>query len=657
MKYRFYWVGALVCIFSVLVLGIRASNAQQNDQQPGRYKTVEITTTQYVWQVVSNRTGAILCELIIEEDRKPTDDETIITCASAIYFSVPTATPAPVRKGDTTPAPTPLPPYDRDTFLRSISYRLDEVREFTRIVNVPMQEIIVNLKVPPERMADPYIIVNAYEPEPEYAITEIQGKVNGTGFRCAQSPCKVPITTDSVVEFWAISSFGDESVHVNALFRVTLQNNTYSLALQSLSPIITYRDSCADIWDVPNDAKPAWALFPNSPEDLATNKRLFYLAEQLIKSGVVDAKDCPGGGLFSDGSPNACGMLRAEPEMIRWQNQYDVSIWATGRDLGLPPKVIKSILEKESQFWPSNTVYYLYEFGIAQINELGADVALRWDNELFQQVCNGLLYDCSRAYASLPPWLQASMRGGLVRSINADCGECQYGIDFAKAVHSVPTVGRLLRANCYQVDHIMEENNAVARYEDLWRFTMVSYHSGYDCIRRAIFDTKKDSKAVNWTNVALNLDNTCLGATDYVDDFWNQLETFDANRLQPVTAEIPGQAAFMPTAVPSPTPAPPVTSSTIRVMVYVDANRNNRFDPGEGVNDVEVRVEVDDGTSYSKVLTDGVALFPMTGKKIGARAVVSIPLLFRSEQVLLPDTGDVPVSFRLEEPVAPPALP
>ena len=71
----------------------------------------------------------------------------------------------------------------------------------------------------------------------------------------------------------------------------------------------------------------------------------------------------------------------AKGAMMEWQNRFDPTIWAAGKEYGIPPILIKSLMEQESQFWPENARYIYEEFGFTQINELGADVALRWDED------------------------------------------------------------------------------------------------------------------------------------------------------------------------------------------------------------------------------------------------------------------------------------
>jgi hypothetical protein len=504
----------------------------------------------------------------------------------------------------------------------------------------------------------PYVILNAYEPEPDYQIAEIRGTINSNAFLCRAGRCRLPILQDAIVEFWGISTFGDESEHLTAILRVSRRNGSPTVQIESLFPIRPFSDSCAQIWASSDYTTPEWAKFPLSPADLNTNKDLYYLAGNLIKAGLVDTSTCPGNGLLADGSPNGCGIERARPEMIIWQNQYDVMIWSAGRKIGIPPILVKSVLEKESQFWPANMRRFLDEFGLAQISQFGADVALRWDHELFKQICSGVFTDCNLPYASMPPSQQAIMRGALVRSINSDCPNCPNGIDFSRAVESIPSITRVIRSNCQQAKFIMTDRGVNPTYEDMWKFTMVSYHSGYYCLDEAVRRTKNRALAITWNNVAPNIDPSCLGGRDYIDGLWKTLTTFDQFRLsvaEPLE-QIP-LAEILARPTPTPAPTPVLAKSQLQVSVFVDINNNQTPDAGERISGLQVVVTFEDGSSVSSRTVNGTAVFDLSGKVINSRATVRIPILFRSREFLIPESGVVPVLIQIEQSDLPPVLP
>ncbi len=160
---------------------------------------------------------------------------------------------------------------------------------------------------------------------------------------------------------------GKYSKAISVIAQVAQKNDGYYVQIQEMVPIRTpFTDYCSSVWETNANQTPSWAVLPKSPEQLNTNKQLFYLAGQMISSGVVNATGCPAGGM-EDTSPNGCGMEAANNAMIAWQNQFDFDIWWSGFQYGIPPYMLKALIENESQFWPESSRYYLDEYGLAQI--------------------------------------------------------------------------------------------------------------------------------------------------------------------------------------------------------------------------------------------------------------------------------------------------
>jgi hypothetical protein len=107
--------------------------------------------------------------------------------------------------------------------------------------------------------------------------------------------------------------------------------------------------------------------------------------------------------------------------MIEWQNQYDDYMWLVSRDDGIPPKILKTLLEIESQFWPGNQRFYMDEIGLGQVNQLGMDVLLRRDPALYL-VCS-CPFELLTPYVSLEPKLSDDPRA-VLGSIDATCPTC-----------------------------------------------------------------------------------------------------------------------------------------------------------------------------------------------------------------------------------------
>ncbi len=75
--------------------------------------------------------------------------------------------------------------------------------------------MIINIYAPGIPVVAPYVVIKAIEPYSEYKITKIAGKLNEDPFECLSDQCIVPITQDSRIQFWAESSYGDQTKPIN----------------------------------------------------------------------------------------------------------------------------------------------------------------------------------------------------------------------------------------------------------------------------------------------------------------------------------------------------------------------------------------------------------------------------------------------------------
>src|SRR5215212_1279863 len=406
------------------------------------------------------------------------------------------------------------------------------------------------IEAPKGLLPKPYVILSAFSGLPRTVSVTIRGFVNTDEFVCTQIPCAIDLQTSSRFVFAAYSDTGESSETVIASVSVTQESGGYLVTIDSVSQFSLFSNACSVIWGKSDEANVPWDDFVQFPYQLHTKKTLHTLVTQLLLNGIVDAHDCPAGGLsIGLDWPTACGLERASSKMIEWENQFDDQIWLASKNQGMPPKILKTLFEIESQFWPGNARFYLDEFGLGQLNQLGVDVLLRRDPTLFQSVCRGVLSDCATSYLSLNPQQQAMIRGAVVKLTDASCADCQYGFDLNKAKESVSIFARLLVANCQQVDAILNSviipdqdvdaatataavatiaaggNTDSTSYDDLWRFTFLSYHSGLNCFREALVATKKAKQPANWENIAKRL--RCKGAENYVDGFMDNLGSFD----------------------------------------------------------------------------------------------------------------------------------
>lgn len=530
----------------------------------------------------------------------------------------------------------------------------------------------------------PYVILTAFSSLPRTVPVTIRGFVNSQEFICTQSPCMITLQGSSRFVFRAVAQTGESSDEVIASVNVTQTQDGYLVTIDSVSQFTTFSDACSVTWGVADETNATWDQFVQFPYELNTRKTLHTLATQLILNGIVDTKDCPAGGLsLSLDWPTACGLERASSAMIDWQNQFDDYIWLASKDHGVPPKILKTLIEIESQFWPGNSRFYLDEFGLGQINQLGVDVLLRQDPSLYQRVCAGVLSDCSAPYVSLEASQQALIRGAVVKLADASCATCQYGIDLDKAKESVSLIAMLLRANCKQVDVILDiaaranfdedadaatATAAVATatagggglskttYEDLWRFTFVAYHSGLSCLQTAINATEKANLPVTWENVSKEF--KCKGAEDYADGFIGNLLSFDLYRYQISDTNIVlAGPTIVPTRTPVPTPTVFISSARVKVQVFMDRNGNASPDAGEWIDAMTVLLTTSTNQQITQRTQNGITIFDMSGYTPGINITVSLPGLYRSESLVLPEQGEVTVTFMFEQPALPTVLP
>jgi len=538
------------------------------------------------------------------------------------------------------------------------------------------------IRAPNGPVARPHVILTAFASIPRSGSVFIRGFIDGTEFLCSNTPCVIYLQPGSSrFVFRAHSDLGETSEEVIASVRVSQVENGYLVVIESVSQFTVFTDSCSLVWGVDNEEDATWDDFVQFPYQINTRKTLHYLATQLLLTGIVDASDCPAGGLsIGLDWPTACGLERATSEMIEWQNQYDDYIWLVSRDDGIPPKILKTLIEVESQFWPGNQRFFLDEYGLGQVSQLGMDVLLRRDPILYLKFCSLVLSTCTTPYVSLEPTQQAMIRGAVLSSMDATCPTCPNGLDLNKAKESVLLVGKLLEANCQQVEAILDEvivpdpdadaataTAAVATvaaggstggttYEDLWRFTLSSYHNGSSCLRDAIQTVRRAHLPVTWENVGPEL--TCRGGSDYVDGFMGNLFSFDLYLYEPSDADISlSQATFVPTQTPVPTPTVFISSAQVRVQVFMDRNANNTPEEGEWIDAMTVLLTTSANDQITQRTQNGIAIFDMSGFTPGIRVTVSLPGLYRSESFELPEQGEVNVTFMFEQPPLPTVLP
>jgi hypothetical protein len=188
----------------------------------------------------------------------------------------------------------------------------------------------------------------------------------------------------------------------------------------------------------------------------------------------------------------------------------------------------------------------------------------------------------------------------------------------------------------------------------MWHFTLVSYHSGYQCLYDALATTKKGLQNIDWLHVSANLQ--CKDASSYVDNFWNELTGFTqviSSDQQNVSLSVP----VMTTPTPIPSPTPFMSRSQLHIQVYLDKNGDGKPEPGEMVDGLSAVITFSDAPTVTQPVNQGDAVIDLSSHLVGARITVSIKSLFFFYESSIPASGEVPVTVRLTQPILPPALP
>ncbi|MCJ7625695.1 MAG: hypothetical protein MUO76_19565, partial [Anaerolineaceae bacterium] len=434
---------SVLCIaFNFLILTVRAEDA--TDEPEGRYRIVEEQYSQYTWRLLSLFDDQVLCEIIVGYEGLPTDEDAFSNCENEISSDF----------------------ISSEGGLKNISWELISEDVYVRERKLTLMGMILDIVAPERRASYPYVILSAVEPLIEYDIIAIHGLNNNKPFECAGAVCELRLTGDCQVEFWAISSFGDESEHYSATIRISENPPYYFTQITERSNIFLEVQELSDsIWGTAAIGNlPEWISDIESITDLRTGRELPYLAGKMIQNGIVDAGECNGGGLNADLSPNECGMVLSELAVDEWQNQFDPLIWGASRATGVPLRLLKTFIEQETQFWPGsrNTQDGRLVYGFGQLDEFMAGEALRWNDDLVQEVCNGLQVTCNNTYARLTNVEQADLRLGLVQLMDADCLTCEFGINMDKSQASIMMLAQVLFGYARQTADLMSQKNQVA---------------------------------------------------------------------------------------------------------------------------------------------------------------------------------------------------
>ena len=530
MKAKRVITGLTVLLILLGTLAWKGENVAA--QAPERKTTIVVAYNEYEYWMIRWEDNQILCRILSEHEGLPSSEEILAFCGRELHAVWLNTPPCLISQGEGTTD-------CEGVYLYLVSFQPKE-REVP--VELPPPVVWVDLEgctpVPPENRCDviPILLLTGEEPLPNEQITAIHGTYDDEPFTCEGEICRLQLRSTplagSTIEFWADSSYGDSSERFTAQVRVIDTGVTAApgaggwyvdvISTQWRGAPIA---SCARIWEAfpPLGAPPAWLATPEQSALLASDAPYFYLAGRLISQGLVDASECPTGGMLPNGYADACGLEKARPLVAAWQNQFDTRIVEVARETGVPGQLMKNLFAQESQFWPG--VFRVpYEFGLGQITDNGADVILLWNKSFFQQFCPLVLAEdaCLGGYLRLRAEDQAMLRGALALQAKADCPECPEGIDLSNVHFSVSLFASTLQANCAQVSRTVftateQMAGTVSSYEDLWRFTIANYHAGSGCLAYAIHTTWQSTGMLTWQQVSTSFTEACRGVVPYVE--------------------------------------------------------------------------------------------------------------------------------------------
>lgn len=531
--------GLQAILISVIWLGavflVTDTSLADHEVDPERETTLTLEIEEKRWWLVRWEDDQVDCEVYSDQDGLPTRQELWHYCGDELFEAWMQTPPCLVGGEGNDPSTC------KGYYLHLVGSRTVE-REV--VVELPTPKVWISLigcepvQLSHRCLAPPSLFFSAEEPLPNERISAIHVEIEGERLTCEAAKCEISLRDylgDRVeVEFWAESTFGDESEHYLAIVRTILLESELETH-QNLWQVDVLSDrwmgrplaACSASWEAfpPVGEAPEWLSSPTSVLDLATDEPMELLAGRLLSWGLVDASACPFGGLLLDGTASRCGIEHSREAVGEWQNRFDRRIYDVAQEAEVPARVIKRLFAQETQFWPGGFPN-LQEYGLGAMVPEGGDVLLLWNISFYDDFCPLVLSGeaCEARYHELDAASQQLLRGALALQADVSCPSCPGRVDLNKAEQSVDLFAKILLAGCDQVGQLVFSSarlspGMVVSYEDLWRFVLANYQSGPGCLSKSLDRIQKAGLPLNWLNLRADLADSqgCSTAVRYVE--------------------------------------------------------------------------------------------------------------------------------------------
>jgi hypothetical protein len=498
-------------ILVLFLVNLAAPLAVSADENSRRFP-VSSTTMADHWSLARWDNGQSVCELYLKqsaEKKSPTPTEILDLCGKNVYQDwMSTVVCEDALKGN--------PAACKGLFLRYMGSKQALVQEYYEVPPASVKVEVANCL--PWELCDwrPELKFTGGEPLDGYHITSTHARIGTQERSCDGAACtlRMPVTDTAVqLEYWAVSSYGDESPHKFLWLRnrvPTGQQERFLLEVLDAGLSRKMPAGAAEWGLFPALSSPMAPLIeqPASAAELATAHSYLLLAGSLLRNGKVDGSSCPAGGLLPNGNATPCGQELSQAKVLEWQNQYDTQIFDAAQASQVPARLLKGIIARETQFWP--VTGSPYELGLGRLTENGADLLLSWNVVYFLATCQPVYGQagCSAGYSQLSAEQRKLLRG-LALSVVGTPSE-------------IGLVAATLKASSQQVAQMMfnvtgQAVPSVTSLEDMWSLSVANYHAGSGCIGGAMQAAAATHQPMTWNQIAQNLEPACQVAVDYVN--------------------------------------------------------------------------------------------------------------------------------------------